>query len=46
MRAQVQYPTYKWLASAGIKPSNQTTYTLDQLQGVLTNSSGAQPYVR
>ncbi|KAK1921179.1 ribonuclease T2 [Papiliotrema laurentii] len=45
IQAQVQYPTYDWLAEAGVKPSNKTNYPLSQLQGILTNASGAVPYL-
>lgn len=45
VKAQVQYPTFQWLEEAGIVPSNSTGYKYDDLVGVLTNASGAIPYV-
>ena len=45
VKADLLYPTYDWLNNAGIKPSNATGYNLTQLEGVLTNASGAVPYV-
>ena len=38
-------PTYKWLADAGITPSNDTQYSLSDIQGTLKKAYGAQPYV-
>lgn len=38
-------PTYKWLSDAGITPSNETQYSLSDIQGALTKAYGAQPYV-
>ncbi|KAF3766780.1 ribonuclease T2 [Cryphonectria parasitica EP155] len=38
-------PTYKWLADAGIVPSNSTTYTLGDIQSVLTEAFGEIPYL-
>lgn len=46
MRAEIQYPTYQWLANASIVPSNTTGYSLAQIEGTLTKASGAVPYVR
>lgn len=46
VQAQIQYPTYLWLAAAGIVPSNTTTYSLASVSAVLTKASGAEPYVR
>jgi ribonuclease T2 len=46
VRAEIQYPTYQWLANASIVPSNSTGYKLAQIQDALTNASGAIPYVR
>lgn len=40
-----RFPTFKWLAQAGIKPSNRTTYSLSDIQGVLQRKSGGLPYV-
>ncbi|WVR04871.1 hypothetical protein IAU60_001883 [Kwoniella sp. DSM 27419] len=45
VKAQVQYPTYQWLQDAGIQPSNQTSYSVWDLQDALTNRSGAVPYL-
>ena len=36
----MRFPTYTWLAAAGITPSNSTTYTLSDMQGALTKASG------
>lgn len=38
-------PTYKWLADAGIVPSNCTTYSLSDIQATLTAAFGAVPYL-
>lgn len=38
-------PTYEWLAAAGIVPSNTTTYSLVDIQTVLTEAFGAVPYL-
>ncbi|CAO1638236.1 unnamed protein product [Parajaminaea phylloscopi] len=38
-------PTYRWLAHAGIKPSNTTTYTLAQIESALERRFGAKPYI-
>lgn len=38
-------PTHKWLAAAGIVPSNTTTYTLSDIQTALTDAFGAVPYL-
>lgn len=35
-------PTYKWLTSSGIYPSNNQTYTLDQLEGALARHHGGK----
>ncbi|KZZ91748.1 Ribonuclease Trv [Moelleriella libera RCEF 2490] len=35
-------PTYQWLAEAGITPSNTKTYSLSQIQRVLTRRHGAE----
>jgi ribonuclease T2 len=40
-----QLPTYSWLHSSGIVPSNTTTYTLSSLQSALTKGFGALPYI-
>lgn len=45
IRADIQYPTYKWLSEAGIVPSNQTAVNLTSVQGALAKRSGAVPYV-
>lgn len=42
----LQYPTYKWLKEAGITPSNSTGVQLQDMLDVLTDRSGAEPYVR
>lgn len=39
------YPTYNMLASAGILPSNTTTYTLSQITNALYSQIGAVPYL-
>jgi len=44
VRAFHQYPTYDMLASAGIIPSNKTTYTLAQFQNTIKAQTGAIPY--
>jgi ribonuclease T2 len=41
----LQFPTYKWLADAGITPSNSTGVELDKMLNVLTDKSGAVPFV-
>jgi len=38
-------PTWGWLAQAGIRPSNTTTYTLSTMQNVLSRAYGATPYI-
>lgn len=43
--AQMNFPTYDWLAKEGIKPSNSTKYSLSALESALTKASGAKPYV-
>ncbi|OCF71019.1 hypothetical protein I204_08255 [Kwoniella mangroviensis CBS 8886] len=45
VKAQIQYPTYQWLEEAGIVPSNETSYKINDIQDVLTNASGAEPYL-
>jgi ribonuclease T2 len=45
IRAYKMYPTYDILASAGIIPSNKTTYSLAQIQGALKAQTGFTPYV-
>jgi len=40
-----RYPTWSWLAEAGITPSNTTQVTLSDIQGTLTKASGAVPYI-
>lgn len=42
----LQYPTYKWLEEGGIVPSNQTGVALKDMLNILTDKSGAIPYVR
>lgn len=38
-------PTWKWLAQAGIQPSNSTNYTLSNIQTALSKGYGATPYL-
>ena len=38
-------PTWTWLEEAGITPSNETTYSLADVQGALQSRFGAVPYV-
>lgn len=38
-------PTYDWLASAGIVPSNTTTYAYADIEQALTDAYGAVPYL-
>ncbi|RMD44543.1 hypothetical protein DV735_g556, partial [Chaetothyriales sp. CBS 134920] len=38
-------PTYRWLAEAGITPSNKTAYSLSDFQTVLTEAYGAEPFI-
>jgi ribonuclease T2 len=38
-------PTWGWLATASIYPSNSTTYSLNQFQTALKAGFGATPYV-
>ncbi|KAL1310471.1 hypothetical protein AAFC00_000763 [Neodothiora populina] len=38
-------PTWDFLASAGIKPSNTTTYSLSSFQSALNKGYGALPYI-
>ncbi|KII94133.1 hypothetical protein PLICRDRAFT_36364 [Plicaturopsis crispa FD-325 SS-3] len=45
VRAFKQYPTFDMLASAGIVPSNKTTYSISQVQNALKAQTGALPYV-
>ncbi|PAV22516.1 ribonuclease T2 [Pyrrhoderma noxium] len=45
IRAFKMYPTYDILASAGIIPSNSTTYTLSQIQNALKSQTGAIPHL-
>ncbi|CEJ84511.1 Putative Ribonuclease T2 family protein [[Torrubiella] hemipterigena] len=40
-----QVPTWSWLANAGIRPSNTTSYTLSDIQGVLTKEFGQLPFL-
>lgn len=41
----LRLPTYKWLESAGITPSNSSQVSLGDFQGALTSAYGALPYV-
>lgn len=45
VQANIQYPTFKWLASANITPSNTTNYNISSIEKALANASGAVPYV-
>lgn len=38
-------PTWRWLADAGITPSNATSYTLSHIQDALTRGYGKTPYL-
>ena len=38
-------PTYKWLADAGIVPSNTTSYSYVDINSALTTEHGAIPYI-
>ncbi|KAI0404418.1 ribonuclease T2 family protein [Xylaria palmicola] len=38
-------PTWRWLADAGIAPSNRTAYALADLQGALRAGFGHVPYI-
>jgi len=38
-------PTWGWLAGAGIRPSNSTTYSIADIQRTLAKNYGATPYV-
>ncbi|KAF9056595.1 ribonuclease T2 [Panaeolus papilionaceus] len=44
IRAFNRYPTFEMLAAAGIVPSNQTTYTLPQLQAAIKSQTGSVPF--
>ncbi|KAF9479700.1 ribonuclease T2 [Pholiota conissans] len=44
VRAYHQYPTFNMLATAGITPSNTTTYTLSQLQNAIKAQTGSIPF--
>ncbi|KAI0068169.1 ribonuclease T2 [Artomyces pyxidatus] len=45
IRAFKQFPTFDILASAGIVPSNTSTYTLSELQNTLQKQTGGIPYL-
>jgi len=45
VRAFKQFPTYDILASAGIVPSNKTTYKLGDIQKALKAQTGGVPYL-
>ncbi|KAI0308184.1 ribonuclease T2 [Multifurca ochricompacta] len=45
VRAFKQFPTYDILASAGIVPSNTTTYQLRDIQNTLKAQTGGIPYL-
>ena len=38
-------PTWGWLAQAGIRPSNTTSYSLSDIQAALTKGYGLLPYL-
>jgi len=38
-------PTWGWLATEGIRPSNSTTYSLSDMQAALTTHYGALPFI-
>jgi ribonuclease T2 len=38
-------PTFKWLKSADIKPSNQTTYSYEKIAKVLKKKHGGLPFI-
>lgn len=40
-----RYPTWGWLAQAGIRPSNTTQTSLSAIRHALTQASGALPYI-
>jgi ribonuclease T2 len=40
-----QLPTWGWLSAAGIRPSNNTNYTLADIQAALTKGFGHLPFV-
>lgn len=41
----LRYPTWTWLSKAGVTPSNSTQVSLSDIQGPLTEASGAIPYI-
>jgi ribonuclease T2 len=45
VRAYQQFPTYDFLASAGILPSNKTAYALADIQQAIASQTGAVPYL-
>lgn len=40
-----QLPSFDWLAKGGITPSNSTTYTLSDMQAILSKEYGGIPFV-
>ncbi|KAI0970090.1 ribonuclease T2 family protein [Xylaria arbuscula] len=40
-----QLPTWRWLAEAGIEPSNKTGYSISRIEDVLTGKFGKLPHV-
>lgn len=42
----MRLPTWSWLAAGGIRPSNETAYSLNDFNKALTNGFGAVPGVR
>ncbi|KAF1959282.1 ribonuclease T2, partial [Byssothecium circinans] len=45
IRYYLRFPTFEWLASAGIAPSNSTTYSYAELRDVLFEKSGGVPFI-
>ena len=45
MNLYSKLPTYDWLAEAGIVPTNDKTYTKDEIISALKSKSGAEPYI-
>jgi ribonuclease T2 len=41
----IRLPTWRWLAQAGIRPSNTTGYSLSDIQTALTKGYGKLPYL-
>ncbi|GAB0132726.1 hypothetical protein EsDP_00001154 [Epichloe bromicola] len=45
IRWQRRLPTFRWLADAGIRPSNNTAYAYADVQGALTRGFGSSVFV-